>query len=214
MLHTTRLFVGLITGSLLLVGSAQAAPPRPMMPMAQRPPVHSGMQMRPGQDWWKIYPWSAYNAWRNPYWYPPYNTNYPYPPWQAYGAYQPGGFYPGGISVYGGGMPAAAAPQEPMPEVNIPLRPEVPLPTPTGAVKVAPNNAAVIQIDVPDRFATVTFDGRPVSSVGTTRYYVTPPLAGGQQYTVGVAVKQDGRQKLVQRQIDVAPGQIVTVNLR
>jgi len=37
-----------------------------------------------GSDWWKIYPWSPYNAWKNPYWYPPYNTNYPYPPNQAY----------------------------------------------------------------------------------------------------------------------------------
>jgi hypothetical protein len=40
-----------------------------------------------GGDWWKIYPWSPYNAWKNPYWYPPYNTNYPYPPDQAYPSY-------------------------------------------------------------------------------------------------------------------------------
>jgi hypothetical protein len=37
-----------------------------------------------GWDWWRTYPWSPYNAWRNPYWYPPYNPNYPYPPDQAY----------------------------------------------------------------------------------------------------------------------------------
>ncbi len=29
------------------------------------------------------------NAWRNLYWYPPYNTNYPYSPSQAYAYYNP-----------------------------------------------------------------------------------------------------------------------------
>ena len=37
-----------------------------------------------GRDWWRIYPWSPYNAWRNPYWYPPYNNYYPFPPRPAY----------------------------------------------------------------------------------------------------------------------------------
>ena len=37
-----------------------------------------------GGDWWRTYPWSPYKAWKNPYWYPPYNPNYPYPPDQAY----------------------------------------------------------------------------------------------------------------------------------
>jgi hypothetical protein len=42
-------------------------------------------QSRPiGGDWWRTYPWSNYNAWRNPYWYPPYNPNYPLPPNPAY----------------------------------------------------------------------------------------------------------------------------------
>jgi len=205
MLNATRLFLGLMTGALLLVGSAQAAPPRPA-PVVHRPPVNPGMQTRPGQDWWRIYPWSAYNAWRNIYWYPPYNPYYPYAPIQAYGSYQPSVYYPSG-------MPPAAAPQEAMPDVTVEPRQEVRLPYPTGAVKVAPSNAAVVRIDVPDRFAKVTFDGQPVSSVGTTRYYVTPPLTVGQQYTVGVMVSQDGRQTMLQRRIDVAPGQIVTVDL-
>jgi hypothetical protein len=41
----------------------------------------------PGSDWWRTYPWSPYNAWKNPYWYPPYNTNYPYPPDEVYPYY-------------------------------------------------------------------------------------------------------------------------------
>src|SRR5215831_156814 len=40
-----------------------------------------------GGDWWRTYPWSPYNAWKNPYWYPPYNTHYPFPPHQAYPYY-------------------------------------------------------------------------------------------------------------------------------
>jgi hypothetical protein len=46
------------------------------------PPANGGRPI--GGDWWRTYPWSPYNAWRNPYWYPPYNDNYPYPPDQAY----------------------------------------------------------------------------------------------------------------------------------
>lgn len=36
-----------------------------------------------GGDWRRTYPWSDYNAWKNPYWYPPHNNNYPFPPDQA-----------------------------------------------------------------------------------------------------------------------------------
>jgi hypothetical protein len=32
-----------------------------------------------GWDWWRTYPYSDYNVWRNSYWYLPYNTNYLYP---------------------------------------------------------------------------------------------------------------------------------------
>ena len=75
---TAILLVAAAFASLFQVGSAQAAPPA--RPIGFRPQV----QMRPGQDWWRIYPWSAYNAWRNIYWYPPYNRSYPYPPYQVY----------------------------------------------------------------------------------------------------------------------------------
>jgi uncharacterized protein (TIGR03000 family) len=169
--------------------------------------------MRPGQDWWKIYPWSPYNAWRNPYWYPPYNPNYPFPPNEAYG---PGSALPPGY------VPPTYVPSVvPVPERTIPdyqpaieRKEETRLPHPTGEVKVAPANAAVIRVEVPDRLATVLFDGQKVSSVGTTRYYVTPTLQGGkgQQYTVSTVINQDGRQTTVERKVDVTAGQIVGVN--
>src|SRR5262249_47721120 len=62
-----------------------SAPVGPNLQLPTRPtvfPQHHGT--RPGSDWWRIYPWSPYNTWRNPYWYPPYNYNYPFPPDAAY----------------------------------------------------------------------------------------------------------------------------------
>ena len=103
----TRHVLGLAAcGLLLIAASAQpaaaagpAAPGRPAAPAAAwpgnlspalRPPAdltnHNG-RMPPGWDWWRTYPWSPYNAWRNPYWYPPYNPSYPFPPDQAYPDY-------------------------------------------------------------------------------------------------------------------------------
>jgi hypothetical protein len=108
MTHRMPWILGLAAAGLILFAAsarpAAAAPPtgayRPNVspiatPNSFRPnqrqayPRNNGMM--PGSDWWKTYPWSPYNAWKNPYWYPPYNTNYPYPPDQAY-PYPP---YPG-----------------------------------------------------------------------------------------------------------------------
>ena len=106
MILRTRHVLGWATGALLLIAaSAQPAPAagpvtpgRPVVPPAYRP-VNTVPERRPaadlahrngrlpGSDWWRIYPWSPYNAWRNPYWYPPYNRDYPYPPDAAYPVY-------------------------------------------------------------------------------------------------------------------------------
>src|SRR5262249_9529323 len=102
MSHCLRNILGLAAVSLILVAaSAQPAhaqhraPVPPALPLAQlrpnplplpRPTVYPPSNgTRPiGGDWWRIYPWSPYNAWQNPYWYPPYNPNYPFPPDGAY----------------------------------------------------------------------------------------------------------------------------------
>ena len=106
MILRTRHVLGWATGALLLIAaSAQPAPAagpvtpgRPVVPPAYRP-VNTVPERRPaadlahrngrlpGSDWWRIYPWSPYNAWKDPYWYPPYNPNYPYPPDSAYPYY-------------------------------------------------------------------------------------------------------------------------------
>jgi len=98
-----RYILGLAAGCLILAAaSAQpvsAAPPaafqrpnvrpayvQPNLYPVSRPSVNPQYNgTRPiGGDWWRTYPWSPYNAYQNPYWYPPYNNNYPYPPNQAY----------------------------------------------------------------------------------------------------------------------------------
>ena len=103
MTSTTPHILGWAAGGLLLIAaSAQpasaawpAAPDRPSVSPTYRPantlpgrrpptyPPNHETRM-PGSDWWRTYPWSPYNAWKNPYWYPPYNRNYPYPPDAAY----------------------------------------------------------------------------------------------------------------------------------
>jgi hypothetical protein len=102
MFHTARHWLGLGAGCLLvtavLASTVQAAP-------QQNSPVRkygisngstssttqpgrwdSSARVIPpiGSDWRRTYPWSPYNAWSNPYWYPPYNRSYPYPPYQVY----------------------------------------------------------------------------------------------------------------------------------
>jgi hypothetical protein len=89
-----RQILGLAAGGLILVtGFAQpaqaASPYTPARPTYQPIvyPQYNGGSRPIGGDWWRTYPWSPYNAWQNPYWYPPYNKNYPYPPDQAYPYY-------------------------------------------------------------------------------------------------------------------------------
>jgi hypothetical protein len=72
---------------------------------ALRPPIdptNRNGQMPPGWDWWRTYPYSPYNAWRNPYWYPPYNPYYPFPPDEVHPYYPypvPPVPFPGGIGT-------------------------------------------------------------------------------------------------------------------
>jgi hypothetical protein len=102
-----RLFMnqllGLAAGGLVIVTAlaqpAQAAQPvvpnRPNIVPAARPVPVSQPKVnfqynssRPiGWDWWRTYPYSPYNTWRNPYWYSTYNVYYPYAPVQTYPYY-------------------------------------------------------------------------------------------------------------------------------
>jgi len=236
----TRTLLGLAGGALILTGafaaSAQAAPPVISRPTISRPvigttrptpnvyPNYPNRGMMPGQDWWKIYPWSNYNAWRNIYWYPPYNTNYPFAPNQfygnglytpvipSYGIYGTGTVYPATPSYAPAvGSPAPESPVLPPETTEAPAKA---VPHPTGNVKVPPPNAGLIRVELPDAFGTVMFDGQKVSSTGTTRNYVTPELRGGQgaSYMVTLVSHRDGQQILKQRQVNVTAGTTVTVD--
>jgi uncharacterized protein (TIGR03000 family) len=86
-------------------------------------------------------------------------------------------------------------------------------PHPTGGT-VAPADAGHIRLLVPDRFATVSFDGRIVSSVGAARDYGTPRLEQGHtyHYMVQVSWGRGDHQMTQERAVDIARGQSVTVD--
>src|SRR5262249_45885030 len=123
MSHCMRSILGLAAGGLILI-TASAQPARAAQPGAPVRPGVPSAQVRPnplpavypsynptrpiGGDWWRIYPWSPYNAWKNPYWYPPYNNPYAYNPYAMYAAnpYMMYGSY-GGYSSYPSAAPAA-----------------------------------------------------------------------------------------------------------
>jgi uncharacterized protein (TIGR03000 family) len=88
------------------------------------------------------------------------------------------------------------------------------LPHPAGDVKVAPADAAVIRLRVPDQFATVSFNGQSVSSIGRTRTYVTPNLASGnvRSYEIKATWSTATGQKSAEKVVDARPGQISSAN--
>lgn len=116
MFRNRLLLAAAVLGGTLFLGSmVQAAPPVRPMP---RPPVvvnrpalpnPAPNNRMPGWDWWRTYPYSPYNAWRNPYWYYPY-TPYVVPPYYYYGA----GYY-NGVSTYSndGNLPPVPMPAAP-----------------------------------------------------------------------------------------------------
>jgi uncharacterized protein (TIGR03000 family) len=152
----------------------------------------------PGWDWWRIYPWSPYNYGRNPYnpMVYPYVDSYP-----IYSPYSVGGDYP--PPVYG--QPAYGST-----ESSEPLY----LPNPTGPGAVPPPDGALIRLFIPDRFGEVYFDDVKTSSIGTTRYYVTPTLPGDKplSYQVKASFRRDGETVSEERTVKVSPGKTVIVD--
>jgi uncharacterized protein (TIGR03000 family) len=88
------------------------------------------------------------------------------------------------------------------------------LPHPSGDLKVAPANAAVIRLRILDRFAAVSFNGQNVSSIGTTRTYVTPNLEAGRNstYEIKATWMAGNRQRSMEKVIEVKVGQISTAD--
>jgi uncharacterized protein (TIGR03000 family) len=72
---------------------------------------------------------------------------------------------------------------------------------------------ARIDVDVPAG-AEITFDGVKTTQTGTTRQFVTPPLATGKefQYEVKGEWKEDGKPVTMTRRVTVRAGERVTVS--
>lgn len=147
------------------------------------PDVHHGV--RPGSDWWRIYPWSPYNYGRNPY--NPVVVPYPY--------YVP--TYPNYV---------------PQPPATPTVPASLSLPTATSSQGVPYPGTALINVTVPTTWARVSFDGHDSYTSGTHRTFSTPQLSGAQSYAVSASWQQYGHPVVQQRSVTVLPGQTVDVN--
>jgi uncharacterized protein (TIGR03000 family) len=152
-----------------------------------------GYRFYPGLGGYGYYGSSSY-----PYYgYPPY----PYYAYPLYGYYPPANY---------ASMSTAAGAPEPSHGTQ-----ETQLPHPAGDVLVPPANAGVIRLHLPDQFADVTFNDQAVSSIGTTRTYVTPDLEPGERarYDIKVSWLRGNQRASRETVVEVRPGQINTVYL-
>jgi uncharacterized protein (TIGR03000 family) len=184
----------------LLAGESQAQIRRYRPRLGWRPNFPPNRM--PGWDEKYIYPWSPYNIGRNPYNPGPYPSPYP--------VYVPS-YVPYPVPVYQASAVSSPAP----PESTADSTQEEFLPEPTGPIRVPPATAAAIRLRVPDAFAEVQFDGVDTSSVGRTRYYVTPDLPTDQpyQYAVTVRWQRGGAWTTVKRTLEVRRGTISTLDV-
>ncbi len=139
------------------------------------------------------FPQSVFNPLPAPY--APYYGQYPY---QGYtGTY---------ISGYSGNpLPATY-------QLNTQL--PVMVAVPGGEQRQPPANAAVVQVRVPDPYAGVLFDGAKSSTLGDTRWYVTPALEKGKGYTYEITATwtRNGQPVTEKRKVEVAAGKTTIVD--
>ena len=152
----------------------------------------------PGWDAARIYPWSPYNYGRNPY--NPIIVNYPPP-------YYPSYRQPEDYGSYNTAAPDGAV-------YLSSLGQTVNLPQPSGALKVPPPGAAIIQVRVPTTTAHVLFDGERTYTDGTTRYFVTPELPDDKtcHYVVSASWKNGDDETKKERTIQVKAGHTTVVD--
>jgi uncharacterized protein (TIGR03000 family) len=165
--------------------------------------------------WWSRPGWGG-----GPYGYGPFG--WWRPGWGAYYPYAP--FYPGlygypyyGYPLYGYYPPVGSTSLSTVAStagVSNNDNGETQLPQPAGDVLVPPADAGVIRLHVPDQFADVTFNGHPVSSIGTARTYVTPNLEPGKSlsYTIKVSWLRGDQRMSHEAVVEARPGQINTVD--
>jgi len=88
------------------------------------------------------------------------------------------------------------------------------LPQPSGPLKTPPPGAAMVQVRLPAAYAQVLFDGKPTSTDGINRYFVTPELPEGKTYTYALSAlwKNDGDDVMKERKIEVKAGHTTVVD--
>lgn len=150
-------------------------------------PVMNHTGHMPGWDWWKIYPYSPYNYGRNPY----NPAILPYP-----------SYYVNPYPVY-----------VPEPAYVPPTPVQLTLPTASGPLATPPPGTALIQVQVPDRWATVTFNGQDSYTNGTQRYFVTPRLSGATtRYKIAASWYSNGQLVKQEQGLSVYPGETTVVS--
>jgi uncharacterized protein (TIGR03000 family) len=126
-----------------------------------------------------------------------------------------GGGYGGGGASYGGGAGDYDTNPYSSSSLVVPSSSrQMELPHPTGDSTVAPPDAGVIQLQIPDQFGVVTFNGQPVSSVGTTRTYVTPYLEAGrtERYEIRATWNVGNQQGSREQVVEVRAGHVSTAD--
>ena len=75
--------------------------------------------------------------------------------------------------------------------------------------------AAIIRVKVPDPMAQIRFDGVRTYTEGTTRYFVTPDLPEGKEYTYTLSASwgSDGQTVTRERKVKVARGHTTVIDL-
>jgi uncharacterized protein (TIGR03000 family) len=202
------LALGLLAGATVLLSAGPcAAQYRAFRPMRPVTPYFPPNRM-PGWDNWRINPYSPYNYGRNPY--NPIRVPYvaPYP---VYTPYVMPYSVPYTVPYT---VPSTAALQT-SPPSSLSFYPGDQIPIPTGPMRSPPPGTAEIVVRVPDQFAQVWFDGENTSTMGATRYYVTPNLPPGQDchYDLKVQWNQGGRTQTEERRIRVRAGQTTVIDL-
>jgi uncharacterized protein (TIGR03000 family) len=198
--RTHLLVAALLTGCTILLGLPGSAAAYVYRSYSSYHPVYPAGAHMPGWDWWRIYPWSPYNYGRNPY--NPIVLPYPVP----------APYYP----PYVPGAPAVSYPVAPPDGTmySTQIGRQLAIPHPTGGYTVPPADAAVIEVRVPDNFAQVLFNGERTYTMGNTRWFVTPDLAVGKEYTYTITASwtQNGQPVTREKQVKVARGQTTVVD--
>jgi uncharacterized protein (TIGR03000 family) len=192
-----------VVGLLLVAGPSEAQMMRRFGGGGTFRPQPFPPNRMPGWDWWRIYPWSPYNYGRNPY--NPAIIPYPYVVPDPYPVYTPYPSYYGDASSLNGQMGTSTTVGPP----------SLLLPQPTAPIYTPPSGQGEIQLTVPDTFAEVYFDGYKTSSIGSTRYYVTPQLEPGREYDYDMTVRwnQNGQPVSRDRKVAVRAGQKTVIDL-